>query len=78
MLWLQVSVDNQVLVQVLERADNLGRVKRHVVSDSELVAADSTQQVAPTDKVHLDVDVLLIVEGRVGTDDIWAIVAIFA
>lgn len=77
MLRFQVPVYNQVLMHVLNRADNLCSIKVHIVSDAKLVGPDPAQQVAAPDKIHLDVDVLLVVEGRVCSDKERAIVAIF-
>ena len=69
MLWLQIAVDDQVVVEVLEGAQHLSRVELHVVLDSDLVGPDSIEQVTSAHEVHQDVDVLGVLVGGVRLDD---------
>jgi hypothetical protein len=61
-LWLEVSVDDVLLMQVLQRTNRLGQVKRHVLLDSEVVHLDLTEQVTALDKLKLHVQVVSVLE----------------
>ena len=62
MLRLQVAVDDHIGVQVFKRAKHLCRIELHIVLDSELVRLDPAEDITARNKVHLDVDGLLIVK----------------
>ena len=69
MLWLQIAVDYQVVMEVLEGAQHLSRVELHIVLDSDLVGPDSIKQVTSAHEVHQDVNVLSVLVSGVRLDD---------
>jgi len=63
---------------VLDGADDFSSVKAHIILYWQLVAANATKQIAASHEVHLNVNVQLIMEGRVGSDDERAVVTLLA
>lgn len=66
---LEVSVDNQVFVKMFNCAENFGKVKSHVVLHPAFVCSDAIQQVASSDKFHLNVDTLAVVKSCIRSHD---------
>lgn len=72
-LRLQVPVYDVVRVQVLEAADHLGGVERHVALYGRVHVPDLTHDRAPFDVLQLKVQVIVVLESAVEADDVWAL-----
>ena len=68
-LWLQISVDNLVSVQVLDCEQHLSGVEESVLRDQLLSFPDLTEQGAPRNVLEFEVEVVLVLESAVHTHD---------
>ena len=69
MLRLQISVDNKVLMEVLNGAQDFSHIELHVILDLELVRAYATQKITSLDQVHLNVDAFCVLKRGVSLDN---------
>ena len=61
-LWLEVSIDNLMGVQVLQRHEYLTAVELHVLLYLRIVLSDLRKKRAPFDIFNLEIKILSILE----------------
>lgn len=72
-LWLEISVDYLLVVQVLQGQNCLGDVKACVLLYNRIIVHNLAQEVAALDVFDLEVKVFLILERGMELDDEGAI-----
>ena len=69
--WLQVSVDDTVLVEAFERQQDLGGVELRPLLREPLLPAEMVEELAPIQKVDDKIQLLACLERVVKLDNEW-------